>query len=127
MSLDSMVALSTARSIDVMKVDVEGHELDVFAGADEVLARKAVRDIIFEEQGSPPTPATEYLRSRGYGLFHLDIRFHKPDIIPLDHVHVPRRRDAVSLLATAEPERALKRLAKIGWQVLHNRRPTATG
>lgn len=127
MSLDSMVASSTAQSIHVMKVDVEGHELDVFTGADGLLARKAVRDIIFEEHRSPPTPVTDYLRTRGYSLFHLDSRFHRPDIVPVGGAHESRRRDAVSLLATAEPERALKRLAAIGWQLLRNRRPTVTG
>lgn len=61
--------------IDVIKVDVEGHELGVFQGAEEIL-RKLGPALVFESgvgERAKAQPPLEYLESIGY-------RLHRPEV-----------------------------------------------
>ena len=110
--------------IGAMKLDVEGHELDVLKGAQQMITKKAIRDIIFEEHAATPTPVTDYLEAYGYAVFHLDVTTLRPQIVPIRMNRKEGRRDAPNLLATLDPKRAESLLSKIGWQVLRNRPAT---
>jgi FkbM family methyltransferase len=50
-TLDNYCALHAIDHIDLLKIDVEGHELDVLAGGAEMLRKKAVRLVTFEFGG----------------------------------------------------------------------------
>ena len=50
-TLDNYCALRAIDHIDLLKIDVEGHELDVLAGSAEMLRKKAIRFITFEFGG----------------------------------------------------------------------------
>lgn len=67
--LDS--ALGEAGRVDLVKIDVEGHEIDVLRGATHIL--DAFSPIVIFEFGSPVAPAStepaDYLVSRGYALY----------------------------------------------------------
>ncbi len=105
-------------AVAVMKLDVEGHELDVLRGADRLLAEERIRDIVFEEFRDPPTPVTSLLRSCGYSVFSLDQAVFGPTVGPATAGSARRSRDDPSYLATVEPDRALRRLRARGWAVL---------
>ena len=124
-ALVTLDELPGVAAIGVMKLDVEGHELDVLRGAQELIGRKAIRDIIFEEHDVTPTPVTDYLEAHGYAVFHLDVTPLRPRAVPIRKGRPQVRRDAPNLLATVAPARAQELLAKIGWQVLCSRRVTA--
>lgn len=101
--------------VDVLKIDVEGHELAVLKGAGDLVGR--IRDIIFEEHGKFPTPATDYLRSHGYDLFAVGQSFFRPLLL------APGSRPGrywlpLSYLATIDPARALSRFRGPGWRSL---------
>jgi FkbM family methyltransferase len=71
-TLDS--ALSARQRVDLMKIDVEGHELDVLEGARSTLER-CVPIIAFEFfTASRPysTEAANYLVARNYNLYRVD-------------------------------------------------------
>jgi FkbM family methyltransferase len=57
--------------IDLVKVDVEGHELAVFRGAHELLSRKAIRAIIFEAN-TDHNDVFSLLAGYGYHLFAIN-------------------------------------------------------
>jgi hypothetical protein len=107
--------------VGVMKIDVEGHEFAVLQGAQSLLAQRRIRDIIFEEHGTYPTPAQVFLQSHGYTLYRLSRSFLRPLLLPDND---PRRWDEHPVgvlrnyLATLDPDRARKRFTKPGWQVL---------
>jgi FkbM family methyltransferase len=107
--------------VGVMKIDVEGHELAVLQGAQSLLAKRRIRDIIFEEHGTYPTPAQVLLQSHGYTLYRLSRSFLKPLLLPGND---PRRWDEhpvgvlSNYLATLDPHRARQRFTEPGWQVL---------
>ncbi len=107
------------RRIAVLKVDVEGHEAAVLAGAERLLAARAIRDIVYEEHAPGDGPASALLRSNGYHVFGIA----KGLLGPL--LGEPGRRASPwtppSCLATVEPERARARLAPRGWECLGGR------
>lgn len=75
------------RTVDGLKVDVEGAELLVLRGAEKLLARQAIKLIQLEWNessmdllGHDRGPIVELLASYGYGLFHADER---GELVPL--------------------------------------------
>lgn len=104
--------------VGVMKIDVEGHELEVLAGAADLLRAGRVRDIVFEEWEPLPTRVTSFLQDEGYTLFSLDQALLGPVVGPAGTRSASRAHQAPSYVATREPARALARLRKRGWAVL---------
>jgi FkbM family methyltransferase len=68
-NLDSL--LDEVETIGVMEIDVQGSELGVLQGMTRLLERRAIRDIIFEEEAAFPDPTHNYLKSKGYSIFGL--------------------------------------------------------
>jgi FkbM family methyltransferase len=66
-SLDDFVTKQRVDRIDLMKVDVEGAEVQVFQGGTEALGSEAAPDIIFECH--PGAASHETLRSFGYRIY----------------------------------------------------------
>ena len=77
-TLDTLIAQLQLPRVDLIKIDVEGHEYNVFRGAGLLLGRADAPDILFEfedwaenaAQLSPGTAQT-YLLSKGYALFRV--------------------------------------------------------
>jgi FkbM family methyltransferase len=57
---------------DVIKIDVEGHELSVFEGAPKALAAKKIRHIVFEDHLAYPSPVCHLLLQYGYEIFRIE-------------------------------------------------------
>ena len=109
--------MSVTVPIGLMKLDVEGHELDLLLGAQNLLSAGSVRDIVFEEHGSLPGKVAGRLQAAGYSVFTLDRTFWGPRLLPPDQS--PRTRWLpTNLLATRNAARARQRLVACGWQVL---------
>lgn len=106
--------------IGVLKIDVEGHELSVLKGAAHLLEHHKVRDCIFEEHRAYPTPVTDYFEGFGYRVFRLHRTFFKPVLLKPDSQQVRLSWLPTSFLATCDPERAIARLNRPGWQVLRS-------
>ena len=69
------------RAIDLMKVDVEGHELSVFEGARESLRRKQISHIIYEDFAQQPSKCRSALERAGYEVLSLGTRLSGPTIL----------------------------------------------
>jgi FkbM family methyltransferase len=118
-SLDQHFANS--ERIHVLKVDVEGHELQVFQGADRLLQAQRIRDCIFEEHELYPTPVTTLLESYGYQVWRIDREFWQPTLVDPTTPISENRWLPTSFLATCDPERAKKRMLRSGWNCLQYR------
>lgn len=106
-------------AIGLMKIDVEGHELQVLHGASALLGEHRIRDIVFEEHLPWPSPVTNFLSSHGYhvltlerSVFGLRVRSGGP------REGRSHTFDACSYLATIQPARAVERLSGKGWRAL---------
>jgi FkbM family methyltransferase len=104
-------------SIGVAKFDIEGHEAEAFAGAERLLSKHKMRDIIFEDQRGKDTPAKRILADHGYTLFSLAKYFRGPRLCNIDGTGTSPRDDA-NFLATIDPDRAVRRMSTHGWITL---------
>jgi FkbM family methyltransferase len=107
------IRLDALLTIDLLKLDVERHELQVLEGAGDL----KIRDIIFEEHGEYPTRVTDYLERRGYVIYSLGQTFFGPKL------YAPQEKpsrvwEAQSYLATLDASRAITRFKTRGWQCL---------
>ena len=106
------------RTVGVMKIDAEGHEPMVLAGAERLLADHRVRDVIYEdEEGRYPCEASDMLEAAGYAVWALGRSFFGPRLDPPTRATAGLERQ--SYLATLDGERARRLLARRGWRCLH--------
>lgn len=110
-------AVGEAESVGLMKIDVEGHELEVLKGAACLLGSGRIRDILFEEHRSFPTPVTALLESNGYTIYRVDGKLSGPILTSRAGNGRPRVFEPFNFLATRDPERSLSRLSRRGWVV----------
>jgi hypothetical protein len=59
----------------VVKLDVEGFELDALMGMEQMLRERRIRYVVFEELRDYPAPTHHFLRDMGYSVFGLDHGF----------------------------------------------------
>lgn len=114
--LDNYVSIG--KSVAVCKIDVEGHELEVLRGAQNLLKRCGIRDIIFEDFQSQPSPVTAYLRDHGYEVFYLGEGWLRPLLLPPGARPPPGTRDTHNYLATSDSARVRARYRPAGWRCL---------
>jgi FkbM family methyltransferase len=109
--------LGETPTIGVMKMDVQGQELNVLRGAAGLLKRHAVRDIVFEEDTRYPAPTHEYLKSLGYAVFGIAETFGGVRLMPNAQSPIDLEFGPIpNYLATADPERAIARTRPAMWR-----------
>lgn len=114
--LDSLFPVDAP--VGVLKLDAEGHEPAILDGCGDLLRRGTIRDILFEEHGTPPTPATMRLQDAGYTLFLVGRTLMGPTLSDIGQRHQAPDWLAPSYLATRDPGRARARCRPRGWRVL---------
>ena len=72
-SLDDV--FSQGERLSVVKLDLEGFELDALMGMKQMLRERRIRHIVFEDTGEYPAPTHHLLREVGYSVFRLDHGF----------------------------------------------------
>jgi FkbM family methyltransferase len=107
--------------VGVLKLDVEMHELEALRGARALLSDKLVRDIILEEHRPPPTPVTAFLESQGYVILGIRQGLVRPIVSEPADAYRRKLWEPPALLATADVERARRRLKRRGWDCLRGR------
>jgi FkbM family methyltransferase len=118
-ALGRLEELVTERDeVGVLKIDVEGHEYQALRGAESLLQRHRIRDILFEDYQPYPSLTTAMLERYGYTVFTVRPRllglslghgFRHPVV---SHGYIP------TYLATIDPDRVIRRLNPRGWIAL---------
>lgn len=76
-TLDSVIEANAISSIDFIKMDIEGHELDALKGAEESLKKGIIKALLFEFGSANINSRTffydywELLTSHGYALYRI--------------------------------------------------------
>lgn len=116
-SLDSAIG---AHNVALLKLDVEGYEMNALRGAATALHTGRIRHVLLEEHHPGPSASAAYLRSMGYSVFLMQLRCTCIRLVP-----VPREWSApvgtTNLLATRAPAECILRLQGPGWRVLNRR------
>jgi FkbM family methyltransferase len=108
-----------SRTIGVVKLDVEGHELQVLKGATQLLKQQKIRDCIFEEHQEYPNPVSSFFEEMGYKVFRIQRSFFKPLLLNPDS-KIPRTSwEPTSFIATSNPDRVVDLFKESGWQVFN--------
>jgi FkbM family methyltransferase len=68
--LDDIVPADTI--IDVLKIDVEGHELSVFKGAEDLIDKKLIKNIVYEDHDPYPSEIAKFLSAKGYKILRIE-------------------------------------------------------
>ncbi|MEN9572637.1 MAG: hypothetical protein RL514_492 [Verrucomicrobiota bacterium] len=118
-TLDELLPAGTP--VGVAKLDVEGHELAVLRGAAGHLARRGIRDWVYEDLAPQPSPLAAHFRAQGYTLFTLQAHWRGPGLRAVDAPAEPADLQ-YNFLATLDPARAQARLTAPGWWVLSGRK-----
>jgi FkbM family methyltransferase len=109
-----------------LKLDVEGHELQLLEGAQKMITSGNIRDILFEDFGTLPTLLTQFLEDNGYTLYRLGdalVEGGRPGPI-LTSVNIPDARsvrEEPNYIATRDPSRVLARMSSRGWTIYSNK------
>jgi len=103
--------------VGVLKLDIEGHEVHALAGAVDLLGRRAIRDIVYEDHSAYPGAVSARLEEAGYRVFALGRtlrgpRLDAPGIRPGGGVEAP------NYLATVDADRAVRKFERRGWECL---------
>ena len=109
------------RSVEVLKLDVEGSEHAVLEGAADALKGRRIRHIIFEDHVGATSAVMTRLLGYGYTIYSIEWMLMGPKLgdpaVVGKHAHF----EAPSYLATLDSDRALKACAKRGWMALRKR------
>src|SRR6516162_5006503 len=102
---------SQGEQVSVVKLDVEGFELDALMGMEQMLRERRIRHVVFEELRDYPAPTHQFLRNLGYSVFGLDYGFFG---IKCCRDKGPRAESISGLpanyVATYEPEKTVRQL-----------------
>jgi len=105
-------------AIDILKVDVEGHEDQVFAGANDLLAARRIQNILFEEHRPYPAKTHLLFKQHGYQVFVLEEHLLGPVLSPASADYRRPRYSPPNYLATCAPEQLREQFGSKGWQCL---------
>jgi FkbM family methyltransferase len=111
-------AAAETAAVKMVKIDVEGGEPQVLAGAAQALAAGAIANVIYEAHGPLRQTLCDLLRAHGYQVVALG--WNLRGLVLSSPCEPPRLPpyEAPNFLATRAPAPTLARLRAPGWQVL---------
>jgi FkbM family methyltransferase len=114
--LDAALAVS---KIGLLKIDVEGFEGKVLAGADQLLSTRSIQNIIYEAHDCADSPLHELLKGYGYTVFGIGHTLFGPKLSAgVATPSVDRSWESPSYLACLDAPRTTALLRPGGWHVL---------
>lgn len=104
-------------TVNLMKIDVEGHELAVFKGASKCLQQQRIHHIIFEAHDGYPSSVTNFLESHGYTVFGVQRHILGPKLVSPDSNNAAVKWLPTNYIATCKQEETISQFSKGGWQI----------
>lgn len=114
-TLDDVLA---ARSATLLKLDVEGYELQVLTGTTSALSERRIRHIVFEDHDIGRSAVAALLQQFGFTVFAITWAMTGPALRPAAGSGAARSYEAPSFIATLAPADVEARIAGRGWVAL---------
>lgn len=102
-----------SEQIDVLKLDVEGFEDQVIAGASQALSSQSIRHIIYEDFEGKRSDVSVRLTESGYTVYLLAGSLAGPRLL-----HDAREAGSYNLVATRAPDECMAAFEQAGWLCL---------
>ena len=125
-SVEKLDDVIGARPVGVMKIDVEGHELEVLEGAAQALHARRIRHIVFEDHKGAASAPMALLRRAGYDIFSIGWSMRGPVLAPAAAGSLATSFEAPSYLATTEARTSIDACRPAGWLTLQCQAHRAT-
>lgn len=104
------------QTVDIIKIDVEGHEMEVFKGASQTL--RSVKYILFEDFKNENSPAVQYFRESGFKVFRIYKGFSKVLLMEVEEAqHLPLW-EPPNYIACRDENVLKAKLSASGWKCL---------
>ena len=106
------------KTIALLKIDVEGAELQVLRGAASALKEGRIKAIIYEDFNFSTSGIADYLARFGFSIFHLEGTVFGPRLsaVATGFTQIARGRDE-NFIAVLDANKALRLDRRIGWRV----------
>lgn len=112
-TLDRVLA---GKKIDLIKIDVEGHELEALKGAAKTLA--TVEYVVFEDFQRSKSSVIDYLRKLGFKVFRLHKGFSQVRLLEVEKSDDLPLWEPPNYIATRNEAELRAKLATPGWKCL---------
>jgi FkbM family methyltransferase len=117
-TIDEVLGDGTA---DVLKIDVEGFELQVLRGAARALVSRRIRHIVFEDYDIKHSEVVRYLEGLGFRIFSVGWSMRGLVVAPAEIGSLATGLDAPNFVASIDPEVVVELGRSRGWLVLSKR------
>lgn len=107
----------------LLKIDVEGFELEVLKGAERLLSEHRVKHVIYEDHTFGESGLAARLSGHGYTNFAIGHGAFGPRLLDQSagHAAIDASWESASFLATLDSTRAMRAMQRKGWRVLRGR------
>jgi FkbM family methyltransferase len=105
-------------AIDIMKIDVEGYELDVLKGMRRTLACSRLRHVLFEDHEQARGEVARNFESTGYTLLAIGWTVAGLLVSPIGSKRSAKQYESPSYIATRDPQEVRQLCARGGWITL---------
>ena len=105
-------------TIQLMKMDVEGHELAALKGAEKLFSDHRVRHLIFEANDGADSPVCHQLQAWGYDIQRLGWSLTHLTLAPLSAPPIHKPYESPSFIASIAPAEVKAAFAASGWKSL---------
>ncbi|RTL49075.1 MAG: FkbM family methyltransferase [Sphingobacteriales bacterium] len=115
-TLDHLIPVT--EQVAVMKIDVEGHELAVLQGGEQLLNQKKITHILFEDHAIFPSNVSAFLLHKGYTIYRLEKGWYRVLLKnPYSTGHISQWEPA-NYLATLDVDAVKKAFKNGGYQCI---------
>lgn len=104
------------KKVELIKIDVEGHELEVFKGASKTL--ETVETIVFEDFQKSKSPVIDFLQNKGFKVFRLNKGFSQVSLLDVKDGDRLPLWEPPNYIATRDEDELRSKLASRGWKCL---------
>jgi FkbM family methyltransferase len=117
-AVETIDAVMGTAPIALMKIDVEGFEREVLAGASQALSAKRIRHIVFEDHVGAGSEVIAHLAACGYEILSLGWSVRGPKVRRGVDATVTAWYEAPNYIASLAPDEVEARCARWGWVTL---------
>lgn len=116
-ALDDLFAREN-KKIDVIKIDVEGHELSVFKGGRKTLAK--TQFVLFEDFLAEKSLAIQFLKEQGFFVQRIVKQLLGPQLVPVEQAKRVPLWEPPNYIAYRDEKDLALRMKPFGWKCLRS-------